>query len=70
MLKNDRERKICEKYRKRDENDLVQCHKCPLLKGDPKKYDFKCKANSHYNRHTGEWEMDEYGKVYVHKVKL
>ena len=58
MLTNDREKKICEKYSARDENGNVHCHECPLAKGD-RKYDFRCKANSHYNKSTKEWEYDE-----------
>lgn len=59
MLTNDRERKICAKYSARDEEGYVHCSECPLTKGNPKQYDFRCKANSHYDRHTGEWEYDE-----------
>lgn len=58
MLTNDRERKICAKYSARDKEGYVHCNECPLTKGNPKQYDFRCKANSHYDRHTGEWEYD------------
>ena len=57
MLTNNREQKICEKYSKRDENDKVHCNECPLRKSEGN-YDFRCKANSHYNRKTKEWEYD------------
>lgn len=56
-LTNDKERKICKKYGARDSEDLVHCNECPLRKGAG--YDFHCKANSHYNRSTNEWEYDE-----------
>ena len=59
MLTTDRERKICEKYGSRDEYEQVHCLECPLTKGDMTSYDFRCKANSHYNRKTKEWEYDE-----------
>ena len=59
MLTNKREEKICKKYGSYDVNGRVHCNECPLSKGDPARYDFRCKANSHYNRHIGEWEYDE-----------
>lgn len=58
MLKTDKEKSICEKYSKRDETGHVHCHDCPLVKGDYRFYDFRCKANSHYDRMTKEWEYD------------
>ena len=59
MLTNDHERKICEKYSvKQDLGGGCFCYKCPLWKGTDK-YDFRCKANSHYNRNTREWEYDD-----------
>jgi len=57
MLTNDRERKICAKYSVRGEGGLVNCRSCPLRKGTDS-YDFRCKANSHYDRHTKDWEYD------------
>ena len=57
MLTNDRERKICEKYSKEDRTGHVHCNECPLRKGFGT-YDFRCKANSYYDRHTREWEYD------------
>ena len=42
-----------------DKNNHVHCDECPLRKGYPTQYDFRCKANSHYNRHTREWEYDD-----------
>ena len=50
MLTTDRETAICEKYSAYDKNNRVHCDECPLRKGDPTQYDFRCKANSHYNR--------------------
>lgn len=58
MLTNDRERNICAKYGARDETGHVHCRECPLIKGYPDSYDFRCKANSHYNHHTKDWEWD------------
>lgn len=55
MLTNDRERKICDKYSARREDGKVRCNECPLVKD---RYHLLCKANSHYNRKTGEWEYD------------
>lgn len=58
MLTNDREKKICAKYSASGDDGKVSCNKCPLRKGVGS-YDFRCKANSHYNRSTREWEYDE-----------
>ena len=58
MLTNDRERKICEIYSAYGEDGKVNCRNCPLQKGDPRWWDFRCKANSHYDRKTREWEYD------------
>lgn len=52
MITTDREKAICEKYSAYDKNNRVHCNECPLSKGNPTQYDFRCKANSHYNRHT------------------
>lgn len=59
MITNAREQKICDRYSKRDSKGHVHCKECPLSKGNPNNYDFRCKANSHYERKTGEWEYDE-----------
>ena len=59
MITNTREQKICDKYGKRDEHGFVHCYECPLKKGNPVQWDFRCKANSHYDRKTKEWEYDE-----------
>ena len=60
MLTNDRERRICERYSVKTDNGIGHlCYKCPMLKASDDKYDFRCKANSHYNRNTREWEYDE-----------
>lgn len=58
MLTNDRERKICDKYSAVGEDGKVRCRECPLRKGDWFFHDFRCKANSHYNRSTREWVYD------------
>ena len=59
MITNAREQKICDRYSKRDSKGHVHCKECPLSKGNPNNYDFRCKANSHYERKTGEWEYDD-----------
>lgn len=59
MLTTDREKAICEKYSTYDKNNRVHCNECQLRKGDPTQHDFRCKANSHYNIHTREWEYDD-----------
>lgn len=50
----DREKKICAKYSTRDEEGFVHCNECPLVVD---KGNHLCKANSHYNRRTKEWEL-------------
>lgn len=59
MLKTDREKRICDKYSATDANGLVQCDKCPLFKGCYANYDFRCKANSHYDRRERDWVIDD-----------
>lgn len=58
MITSKVEQRICDKYSAYDENNKVHCSECPLRKGGGF-YDFRCKANSHYNRRTDEWEYDE-----------
>lgn len=60
MLTNERERKICAKYSKRDDDGHVHCFECPLRKYN--EWDFRCKATSSYNRHTRKWEYDYKGE--------
>lgn len=59
MILTPKNQKICDKYSAYDDSGLVHCLECPLIKGDPSQYDFRCKANSHYNRKTQVWEYDE-----------
>ena len=59
MILNQKDQKICDKYSAYDNSGRVHCWECPLIKGDPSQYDFRCKANSHYNRKTQVWEYDE-----------
>lgn len=56
MLTTDKEKAICKKYSTYDIDGFLLCNICPLRKGSG--YDFRCKANSHYNRKTKEWEYD------------
>ena len=58
MLTNDRERAICKRYSARDETGTVHCKECTLRKSKDR-YDFQCKANSHYDRHDRQWKYDE-----------
>ena len=62
MLKNDKERKICEKY-SWDDAGKVHCNECPLYKGNFRAHDFRCKANSHYDRHLKDWVYDDNQEV-------
>jgi hypothetical protein len=59
MELTERDQKICDKYSQRDINGdgKVMCYKCPLRVGKGS-YDFRCKANSRYNKHTHEWERE------------
>lgn len=49
--------KICDKYSKPDEKGLIRCGECPLNRSKDID-DIHCKANSHYNRSTRQWEYD------------
>ena len=55
MIINPRDKAICKKYGKQV-NGKYHCNECPLRKGTG--YDMRCKANSHYNYKTKEWEWD------------
>ena len=59
MLKTAREKAICAKYSAQDSEGFVHCHECPLQVGEFKS-DCMCKATCHYNRHTREWEYDDF----------
>lgn len=59
MLLTEREKKICAEYGAYDESGHVRCNECPLSKGNPAQYDFRCKANSHYDRKEKDWVYDE-----------
>lgn len=58
MLKAEKDKRICAKYSARDKDGFVHCNECPL-RVTGYQSDFMCKSNSHYNRLTREWEMDE-----------
>lgn len=55
MLKTNREKRICEKYRARDSEGHVHCCECPLRVreefGDP----YACRANCRYDRKKRAW---------------
>ena len=59
MITTERDKQICKRHKEKDRDGRVHCMHCPLVKGNPFAYDFHCKANSHYNRKTKEWEYDE-----------
>lgn len=54
---NNREQKICDKYSRIDEEGKVHCMECPLRVGTGE-FDFRCKANSYYDKKTKEWILD------------
>lgn len=58
MITNSREQAICKRYSARDNTGMVHCKECPLRKSKDR-YDFRCKANSHYDRKKREWVYDE-----------
>ena len=68
MITNIKDQKICDKYSSKDDAGHVHCFECPLVKGNPNNYDFRCKANSHYNRSTKEWEYDESREVITYDM--
>ena len=60
-LTNERERRICERYRAVQADGKVRCLECPL---NNRRYgvdmpDMTCKAIMHYDRHRREWVNDE-----------
>jgi hypothetical protein len=57
MITTQKEQKICDKYSIHDETGHTCCKICPLNKSTDS-YDFRCKANSHYNKSSREWEYD------------
>jgi hypothetical protein len=64
-LTSEKDKKICSKYSAYDANGRVHCFECPLSKGNSNSWDFRCKANSHYDRHTKEWEYDEIKEIII-----
>lgn len=55
MKLSKKDQKTCDKYSKCDENDCVNCNRCPLVVDRARRM---CKANSIYNQHKKEWESD------------
>lgn len=49
----EKQKKICEQYRRRDGEGKVRCRECPLAVDHN---DYTCRANADYNPHTREWE--------------
>ena len=62
MLRNDKEKAICEKYSAKDQNGKVHCSDCPLVVSAAA---LMCKATAHYNYRRKEWVFDDnyYGGV-------
>lgn len=58
MLKTEKEKYTCAVYSAKDETGHVHCHECPLRRSYGE-YSFHCKANSHYDKETKEWEYDK-----------
>ena len=56
-LKTEREKRICAKYRARDDTGHVHCNECPLRLNIWRYGD--CKAVMHYDRHLRDWVLDE-----------
>lgn len=52
-----KEKRICDKYSQKDGWGLTHCNECPNRLGGVENWDFRCKANSFYNKHTKEWEF-------------
>lgn len=51
----EKQKKICEKYKARDEKGLVHCKECPLVID----HDWHtCRAFMHYDRSKKEWVED------------
>lgn len=57
MLKSEKDKRTCSKYSAYDAEGYVHCMECPLVVDA-----LMCKANSHYDRHLGEWVPDEEGE--------
>lgn len=52
----EKQKKICEKFSAYDDTGHVHCNDCPLVID---KRALMCRANSHYNRRTRNWEPDD-----------
>ena len=53
MLTTEKERKTCAEYSKPAGHEKNRCMSCPL-----KYTETLCKAIAHYNRRTGQYEID------------
>lgn len=56
MMLTEKQKKICEKYSAYDETGHVHCNECPLVVSHSK---VMCRANSHYNKKTKQWEFNK-----------
>ena len=48
----EKQKQICEQYRKKDREGKVHCRECPLAVDHN---DYICRANADCNPHTREW---------------
>lgn len=53
---NEIQKKICEKYSKRDAEGKVHCYECPLVLPID---ELSCEATYHYDVNLREWVSDE-----------
>lgn len=58
MLTNKKEKRICDKYKARDNEGKVHCYECPLRVYD-EEIETMCKAWCHYDRRFKKWFPDD-----------
>lgn len=66
MKLSEKDQKVCDRYKAKDSRGFVHCHECPLVID---RRDFMCKANSHYNASTHEWEPDDFTDLFTEHSK-
>ena len=60
MLKNNFERRLCDKYGTIDKDNKVHCRECPLNLTAELQGEIACKATHHYDRKLKEWVPDDW----------
>ena len=60
MLKNNFERRICDKYSTLDKENNVHCKECPLNLTMELRGEIACKATHHYCKELEEWVPDDW----------